>query len=271
MYSTLPQFYKEKYPFKIGTTSYIYPDYIVPNVKMLAPYLDEIELLFFESRLPDSIPAKSEINELYEIAKDHGTTYNVHLPVDIFPGSSNDSDRICFFETIQTIIDHTLRLSPSTYTLHLSYPESLDKTQCDPIWLNNIYDSMEKLMGSGVNSKSISIETLEYPFEWIEGIVSGFNFSVCIDAGHLLLHGYDTQKVFKKYLDITSVIHLHGVKNGRDHLSLDNLTNEEVKNLIKLMQGFTGTVSMEVFSYKNLLPSLQHFDRCYRSYQKTNT
>lgn len=268
MYLTLPESYKGKYPFKIGATSYIYPDHMVPNVKMLAPFLDEIELLLFESVLPDSIPSKNEINALHEISKEHGTTYNIHLPADIFPGSSNYADRLCFVETVLNIIDHTLILSPSTYTLHLPYPDDSDKTGCDKIWLNNVYDSMEKLIESGVESKTISIETLEYPFEWIDDIISDFNFSVCIDVGHLLQNGYNVERVFKNYLDITSIIHLHGVKNGHDHLALDKLLREDIKTLIKYMHGFTGTVSIEVFSFDNLLSSLQHFYNCHRSYQK---
>lgn len=263
----LPESYKKKFPFKIGTTSYIYPDHIVPNVKMLAPFIDEIELLFLESIPSGSIPAKNEINELHQISREHAITYNIHLPVDIFPGSSNYADRLCFVDTIQNIIDHTSKLSPSTYTLHLTYPDDLDKTRCDQIWQNNVYDSMEKLIVSGVNSKTISIETLEYPVEWIDGIISDFNFSVCIDAGHLLLKGYDTETIFKNYLDITSIIHLHGVKNGRDHLALDKLSCEETETLIKFMNGFTGTVSIEVFSFDKLLSSLQCFCSCYRSYK----
>jgi len=46
-YTALPKSYKHAYPFKLGTTSFIYPDGYVPNVKMLGPYMDEIELLFF--------------------------------------------------------------------------------------------------------------------------------------------------------------------------------------------------------------------------------
>ena len=41
------------YPFKIGTTSYIYPAGYVDNVKILAPCLDEIELLLLESAESD--------------------------------------------------------------------------------------------------------------------------------------------------------------------------------------------------------------------------
>jgi len=70
MYPVLPKSYKGAYPFRLGATSYIYPDHIIPNVKMLAPYLDEIELLLFESASKDSRPSKHEINKLSFLAKE---------------------------------------------------------------------------------------------------------------------------------------------------------------------------------------------------------
>jgi hypothetical protein len=47
MYPALNKSYKGLFPFNIGTTSFIYPDDYVPNVKMLGPYLGNIELLLF--------------------------------------------------------------------------------------------------------------------------------------------------------------------------------------------------------------------------------
>lgn len=266
MYSSLPKSYKGLYPFKIGATSYIYPDYMVPNVKMLAPFLDEIELLFLESSASGSIPSENDINELYRLSQEHGITYNIHLPTDIFPGSSNPSDRICFLETVQHIISCTSILLPSTCTLHLPYQEDLNKNECDPRWLDNTYSSIEKLIESGVKSKTISVETLEYPIEWIDGIISDFNLSVCIDAGHLLLNGFNIEPVFRKYLDKTSVIHLHGIENRHDHLSLNKLSYEEIETLLQLIQGFTGTISIEVFSFDNLSSSLQYFDNSHNKW-----
>ena len=63
MYPPLPKSYKGMFPFKIGTTSFIYPDNYVQNVNMLAPYLDEIELIFFES-IPNSLPTNHETHEI---------------------------------------------------------------------------------------------------------------------------------------------------------------------------------------------------------------
>jgi hypothetical protein len=54
--SPVPKNYRGRFPFKLSTTPYIYPDEIVPNVARLAPSFDEIDLVLFESRSLDSIP-----------------------------------------------------------------------------------------------------------------------------------------------------------------------------------------------------------------------
>ena len=68
MHPALPKSYKSMFPFKIGTTSFIYPDNYVRNVNMLAPYLDEIELILFENT-PSSLPSKHEIKELFAVGE----------------------------------------------------------------------------------------------------------------------------------------------------------------------------------------------------------
>ena len=69
MYPTLPKSYKGLFPFKIGTTSYIYPDGYIPNVEALAPYLEEIELLLFESSPANLLLSPAEISDLGRLAK----------------------------------------------------------------------------------------------------------------------------------------------------------------------------------------------------------
>ena len=48
--------HKSGYPFRLGTTSFIYPAGWAENVARLAPLVDEVELLFFESQIPGSLP-----------------------------------------------------------------------------------------------------------------------------------------------------------------------------------------------------------------------
>ncbi len=59
------------YPFRLATTSYIYKAGWAANVEKLAPCMDEIELVFFESR-PDALPDIQEIKALRHLAKQHG-------------------------------------------------------------------------------------------------------------------------------------------------------------------------------------------------------
>jgi len=260
MYPNLPKSYKGVYPFKLGTTSFIYPDHIIPNIKMLGPFLDEIELLFFEST-PASLPTRDEIKEIGLLAKDFDLSYNVHLPLDISLSAPDPSKRQAALETILQIIDLTMPLSPSTCTLHLPYngtdiePERIKK------WQELVYQSMEQLLATGIESKSISIETLDYPFEWVENILNDLNLSACIDLGHLMVHGFEPETVFDRYSQITSIIHLHGVKNNKDHLALDRLSSKRTNIIMGILKRFTGVVSLEVFSFDRLASSLNFLEQ----------
>ena len=84
---------------------------------------------------------------------------------------------------------------------------------------------------------------------------------VCKDLKHLIVHGEDLNRVSKKYLNKTSIIHLHGVENNRDHLSLDRLSETLVKPVFEVLGQFSGSVSLEVFSFENLAASLRYFER----------
>jgi len=259
MFPPLPKSYKGMFPFKIGTTSFIYPDSYVQNVKMLAPYLDEIELIFFEST-PYSLPSNHEIKELFSLSNEYDLSYNIHLPLDISLGASNSSIRHFAMETIKQVMDLTASLSPTTYTLHLPCEKIDVETEQIKCWKERTYLSMEMLCTSGFNSRIISIETLNYPLEWVEEILIDFNLSVCMDLGHLILYGLDMKDVFNRYKDRTSIIHLHGANESRDHQPLDFLSISNLKTILEMLNRFKGIVSIEVFSYDHLNASLKYLE-----------
>jgi sugar phosphate isomerase/epimerase len=262
MYSSLSKSYKDAYPFKICTTSYIYPDHIIPNVKMLAPYLDEIELLLFESSL-DSLPTMQQIKELALLAEQNDLSYNVHLPIDISLTDSDPLVRSRAVNIIKIIFDLTCVLAPSTYTLHLPYND--DKTPFNgenlKTWQDFAADGIEKLIVTGIKSQIISIETLAYPFEWLEEIIKAFGLSVCIDIGHLIAYGFGFEKVFDRHSSNTSIIHLHGIENKKDHVSLNRLSLEQMDQIIGILKRYYGVVSLEVFSFDNLSTSLTFLEK----------
>jgi sugar phosphate isomerase/epimerase len=209
---------------------------------MLGPCLDEIELLLFESAY-DSLPSKQEIKDLSMLAKEFDITYDIHLPLDIYLEDKNPAVRRHAIDIIKQVIDLTIPLSPS-------------------IWQERIYESMDKLLSTGIKSRSIAIENLMYPFEWVEKVISSLNLSVCIDIGHLILMNADIKKVFDKHHDKTSIIHLHGVEDNIDHLSLDKLTDNETLDIMKILKTYSGIAIIEVFSYNNLQASLKYLEKC---------
>ena len=262
MYPQLKKSYKNRFPFKICTTSYIYPEPIVPNVRLLASFMDEIELLLFESS-NDSLPGKDQIKTLFSLANEFKISYNVHLPLDIFPGDNDPLIRQYAVDTIKCITDLTALLSPSTYTLHLPYNEQLKEDQSVKVWIENIRKSMTLLSDSGLTGKAISIETLMYPFSWVENIIKEFNFAVCLDLGHLMLQKTDLGDMFNKYRQITPIIHLHGVKNHKDHIAIDELSPNKTREVMQILKKFTGVLSVEVFSYKHLTASLTYLEKLF--------
>jgi adenosylcobalamin phosphodiesterase len=260
MYPSLPKSYKNAFPFKIATTSFIYPDHYVQNADLLAPYLDEIELIFFEST-PNSLPSKDEIGVLLSLANEYDLSYNIHHPLDISPGAQDRSRRRFAIETIQKIVDLTAPLSPSTHTIHLPY-EGIDyEHESLKRWQEHICYSMEKLRDAGISGEKISVETLNYPIEWVENILTNFNFSICMDLGHLIIYGFDMKDIFDRHHNNTSIIHLHGADNGRDHQALNLLSKSDLKTILEILNRFNEVVSIEVFSYDHLVASLNVLEK----------
>ncbi|MBW2020126.1 MAG: sugar phosphate isomerase/epimerase [Deltaproteobacteria bacterium] len=229
---------------------------------MLAPYLDEIELVLFESGRENNLPSPDDIEHLVTITKEQGLTYHVHLPIDIFLGDPNPGIRARGVGMIQKIITLTSPLEPSTYTLHLSLnnDNSQDGANFEQ-WKMRLCSSIEEILKTGVAPTKISVETLDYPFELIEDVLEAFGLSVCLDLGHLILYGHSIADYVKRYLAQTTVVHLHGVKDGTDHLSLDVLGKNEMETICGILKNFSGIVSIEIFSFHDLRSSLMLLEK----------
>jgi sugar phosphate isomerase/epimerase len=60
----------------------------------------------------------------------------------------------------------------------------------------------------------------------------------------------------EKYLPGTSIIHLHGFQNNRDHLGIGKLSEPVLKTILSYLRHYHGIVSIEVFSIDELKSSL---------------
>ena len=224
----------------------------------LSPFFDEIELVLFESSKEDNIPEREEIDSLREISLREGINYNVHLPIDVFLGDENKETRQRGVSMIKRVIHQTLPLRPSFYTLHLDLRDAYPKDIKD--WKYRLIESLKGMMETGIEAKRISIETLNYPFEWIEDILNRFNFSVCLDIGHILFYKQSLKDYLNRYLPQANILHLHGYQNGVDHLGIDRLSEGDLELIFSHLKHYKGIVSIEVFSLKELRGSLRVFE-----------
>ena len=262
MYPSLNKSYKNLFPFSIGTTSFIYPDDYVPNVKLLGPYLDSIELLFFESQPADALPSKKMISELAGLAREFSLGYNVHLPMDITISSKDPQQTENAIQTIITVAERVAPLGPTTLTLHVPYQEaSLDEATIKP-WQQRVINNIGRVLASGIPAQLISIENLDYPFEVMAPIISELDLSVCFDFGHLMLMGADIQHFYDTYRDQIEIIHLYHAQQNHVHVAIDGLAEKSMHSITECLSNFSGTVSLEVFSFVHLEASL----RCLEKY-----
>lgn len=257
----LKKSYKGAFPFKLATTSFIYRADYAFNVKMLGPFVDEIELLFFESKWPDSFPSKPPIKELKTLADTLDLTYNVHLPLDIFLGSSSKNTRDTGINAVKRMVALTESIRPTTYTLHLALEsdKSLDKDALQA-WQDRCSKSIDAILAEGIKGEQITIENIDYPFEWVMPVVDRCGLNICLDTGHLMVKGLDPGAFYKKHQEKIKLIHLHGALGTKDHMAVDRMDRTKINQIKEILDQYRGTVSIEVFSFADLEPSLAYLE-----------
>ncbi|RPH56394.1 MAG: sugar phosphate isomerase/epimerase, partial [Chloroflexi bacterium] len=210
------------YPFRLGTTSYIIPADILPNIHYLAGKVRDVELVLFEvDDGPSNLPPPEQIAELFTLAAAHDLTYTVHLPLDLRL-ADDGSPRHASLDKARRVIECTRALEPWAYVLHLDgrvvqvnpAPEALQT------WQDQAVQSLEMVGGWAGGLEKLAVENLEtYPLDFYEPIFARLPVSRCVDVGHLWLDDYDPVAYLRNALPRTRVIHIHGIAE-RDHRSL---------------------------------------------------
>lgn len=259
------------YPFRLGTTSFILPDERLPNARFLAPLLDEVELLFFESHRPDSLPSAQEISDLAAVGRGEALLYNVHLPLDLFLGDADDTVRARGVEMAKQFIARTAPLHPTCWVIHLDWlrPDGCGQ-QDTRAWQERLRKSLGAILASGVSSASLAVENLIYPFDLVTPLVRELDLRCCLDTGHLLLSEQDPAAILQRHLPLAIMLHVHGVRRGKDHASLAHLDTAMVQLLRGKLHAYAGSVSIEVFNHNDLAESLHLFSEWMPCPEKQN-
>lgn len=247
------------YSFRLGTTSYIIPADILPNVQYLAGKVQDVELVLFEvDDGTNNLPSREQIAELLSIAADNDLTYTIHLPLDL--RLANDgSTRHVSLEKAKRVIDCTRELDPWAYVLHLDGKSVQNGATTDIMqrWQEHAVQSL-KIVGAWAGSvEKLAVENMEgYPLDFYEPVLEQIAVSRAVDVGHLWFDNHDPVAYLRNALPRTCVIHIHGIA-GRDHKSLTNVAPEKLRAILNelVRADYHGVLTVEIFSDDDFLTS----------------
>jgi sugar phosphate isomerase/epimerase len=253
------------YPFRLGTTSYIIPDDILPNAHYLAGKVRDIELILFEvDDGPNNLPSPEVIDELLLIAGQHDLTYTVHLPLDLQLGEDG-SEQDQSLVKAKRVIDCTRRLDPWAYVLHLDGRSVRTSMNARLIthWQDQSVRALELVAKWAASAEKLAVENLEtYSLDFIQPVLDRIPVSRCVDIGHLWLDHHDPIPYLLAALPRTRVVHIHGIAE-RDHRSLAFMPQEKVSEVWKelIRANYEGVLTLEIFSEEDFVSSLKVIER----------
>jgi sugar phosphate isomerase/epimerase len=248
-----------KYPFRLGTTSYILPADILPNVRYLAGKVQDVELVLFDvDDGSNNLPNREQIAELVSIAADNDLTYTIHLPLDLRL-ADDGSPRHVSLEKARRVIDCTRDLDPWAYVVHLDGQSVRNGASPEAMlrWQEHAVRSLEVVGTWTGGVEKLAVENLEgYPLDFYEPVLEQIAVNRTVDVGHLWFDNHDSVAYLRNALPRTRVIHIHGI-DGRDHKSLAHVPPERLRTVLDelVRTNYCGVCTLEVFSEDDFLTS----------------
>jgi sugar phosphate isomerase/epimerase len=256
-----------------GTTSYVLPDHLLPNVRLLTPLVDDIELVLFEGE-QGNLPTPAEVAEMRRLADDHDSGFTVHLPLDTGIGEPEPNRRHRAQDACLRLMDLTRPLDPHAFVLHPELPaaylpaslgeraprvDSLSTGERE-LWLEALGESAGRLRAEA-GCSPLALENLQFPFAWLEPVLSAHDLAVTMDVGHLMLLGASVPDHLARFGPRLAVVHLHGLRDGIDHQDLGAFSQPELAALLLAISEAAAprpvVVTLEVFGPETTPASLE--------------
>jgi len=218
---------------RIGTTSFIKHAGRLENVLFLKDMVDEIELLYTDSLHEYDMPDTNEIAAMAEIK----TIYNIHMPYD---------RNLSLMHEWYFIAEFAEKLKPLravTHTIHI---------QPDDAFFRGLEWFMTQ---TGLPA------TLENGGDDVHLLERDFKAGICLDVGHIIMHGQDVSETLERLNDRIEMFHLHGVMGGGDHKSIRHLSDDTLEAVLRYAEAKDLTISLEVFNEKDLTDSLNYLKK----------
>ena len=258
-------------PFRVGATSYIIADDLLPNARFLAEFVQDMQLVLFDvPNGPSNLPDLETVKALAALGQTCDLTYTVHLIEDVAPEESPLPNKS--LHKAHDVISRTAPLTPWAYVFHLD-GRAVRAPETPPAlltaWQRQIGHAIDQVAQWAGDATRLAVENLEgYPPAFVTPALANTSASRCVDVGHLWLDGHDPLPWLQAALPRTRVVHLHGLHEGRDHHSIAHTPPAMLDPIIDLLltQDYTGVLTLEIFGEEDFWSSLQALqasvDRC---------
>jgi sugar phosphate isomerase/epimerase len=258
--------YKNRFPFSLGTTSFILPvkeDSLAANVRFLKDSFDFVQLLFFGRNYLDEVMSPRIIGTLKALREETGLRYTIHLPADLELLSPSEDSMNDSIGVIERIMAETERLDIDGYVLHVDALEhGSPRVELSRDQLLLFQRSLEAMAGRiGQAAGNILIENTSYDLTYFSGIIMRSPCQICMDAGHFVLHHHDAGRYIELFNSRIRQVHLHGVSGGRDHRALADLDTLSGRSVSLFLKKFAGPVIIEVYNLNDLIKSAEFLER----------
>lgn len=196
-------------------------------------------VLFF----PDAFGAPA-IDALSALKRDRGLGYTVHLPLwSVEPSTPLGPVREGSLRALVDVVRATRALEPEVYVLHATGALAAEFYRMDlpegaraailRLFRAAAGESVRVLLAeTGLPSRRLAVETVEFPFDLTLELAEELDLSVCLDTGHVLVGFSGPVELFdalERCLPRLAEVHLHDgpwqgpertIGYGRDHRPL---------------------------------------------------
>jgi sugar phosphate isomerase/epimerase len=255
--------------FCIGAPSIGYGQNLIENVRFLAARVAHVEILLFHTPTLHNFPTRAELKAVQKLGDNEGLSFSVHLPTSLEIASRYEEKRSASIRMIVDLLNLMDELNPTYHILHIPVtkptltvvpgqyltPKNRDKFDG---WTQRATDSLQAIQDRTGGRHHILVENINYSPIFLESFWKSDLCDLCLDMGHLLLGREKVSQTTRQFMPVIKEVHLHGVKNDEEHLSLAVLPDARVSSWIDLLVGadFNGVVNLEVFSPEDLETSL---------------
>lgn len=246
---------------------------------------DPIELGGDLAMLLPHIHAAPAIESLAALKDEVGVSYTMHLPLwSVEPSTLQPHVRQ---GSVQALIDSvrvTSPLEPEVYVMHATgalaaefYRMRLPEV-ARAVLMRQFQDGARRsiqtlLEETGILSRQLAIETIEFPFDLTLELAEELDLSICFDSGHVL-SGFagplDFFEALERCIPRLAEVHLHDspdlartgtVEHGKDHQPLGTGDLDLSRFLQRLQEvDFQGPLIFEL-RLEQALASLDHIQR----------